>query len=718
MFRFNFIGTILLVAVFFCSEKCSAKLPATLIHHGYTLSAASNERSRYWADYAYKHLVTRTRLQSIVQLQTDQQAVKHLDGILNIQIQVSENLNYQYCVQTKGQALYLSAKNDKIAIWLVYQLIENIAESDSRFVASDLPPSTIDLSQNRCANFDFDYREPFFPYNLQPNFAAILGTNSVDMDWGLWGHNIKKNLRDTANENLYALVDGRRVHSQFCFSSPVLLQQLSQFILNDFGKGLKEPYNFMILPSDNGLVCMDHGCKSLGNTTQNATPAVADLIRKLANQFPNHRFFTTAYRTTLNPPLSALPENAGVFISTMDLPKGVKLSQNQPATENFLKLLTSWKQVCNHVFIWDYAANFDDYLSPIPVLFGLQKQLQFFKGQKIKGVFLEGSDYDYTPFGDLKTYVSAALMMNTNADIDSLCYHFFRIKYPTSCQLLYAYYISIEKEFFEKGKPYDLYGGTQEALIKYLNTVEFIKFYRQLPEMISQSKGQEKTELKKLYTALSFTRLQIAYFNGSGKNGYASLKDKTMHIKPEIATWLANLEAFSNYKDMKQYREEDGSLVEYCRFWKTLLSQQFYTNQLIGTRLNEVSKGNSSVEDITLLNDGKPGFTQDYHQGWFITKNNTYLNIPVNQLQGLKLLTMNFLIDQRHGFYPPDSIELFIDGKLTKTIRAQELQNEEYEAKWQFGLRLEHNHHINLKFYLKQAVQSKLACDEIQITNA
>ena len=41
----------------------------------------------------------------------------------------------------------------------------------------------------------------------------------------------------------------------------------------------------------------------------------------------------------------------------------------------------------NKLYVWDYMCNFDDYLTPFPVLYLLKERLVFFHDLKINGVF-------------------------------------------------------------------------------------------------------------------------------------------------------------------------------------------------------------------------------------------------------------------------------------------------------------------------------------------
>ena len=58
----------------------------------------------------------------------------------------------------------------------------------------------------------------------------------------------------------------------------------------------------MILPNDNNIVCTCSACKAIGNTEEDAAPAVFHLLNKLAQANKRSTFFTAAYNTVKEVP--------------------------------------------------------------------------------------------------------------------------------------------------------------------------------------------------------------------------------------------------------------------------------------------------------------------------------------------------------------------------------------------------------------------------------
>ncbi|MCL2327659.1 MAG: DUF4838 domain-containing protein [Bacteroidetes bacterium] len=715
--RFSILLPILLLIL----GGCSAGTPRTLkADGGYVITSAGDAGSERWAEYLFTHLSKRiTDTTAVAVIMCNDSEVKNFRGNYKvIYLEMTEELKDDYCIEHSEKQLYISFSENSTALWLVYQLIGNIAEEDNRFQAHDVPPAVIDFTTG-CKKFDFVYREPYFAPNLDPEYASVIGTNNVEVDWGLWGHNLAKVIGKIApedNDKMYALVEGERNRNQLCFSSSLLFDLTGEYIRDNYGKGDDKSYRFMIMPEDNNLVCMCPLCSELGNTENNATPAVTRFIGKLAEKFPMHQFFITAYGTTVSLPKHRLPKNVNVFLSTIELPKGIELTDDLSEVQEFKKQIEEWKNKTENVYLWDYASNFDDYLTPLPILYGLQKQLKFFKKLGVKGIFLNASGYDYSPFDDVKTLVSAALMMNVNTDVDKLVRKFFKKEYPVSHTLLSDYYLQLERDFSSKNIPYNMYGGMRETVNTYLNVGDFVRFYDALEKLLSDTEMEEveREKLQKLHTALSYTRLQVAYVQGAGEWGYANREKNKMIVKPEMKRYVQALEKFREYPDMKRYKEAaDGLLSDYVNEWKQLIAKGSFVNELIGTPIKVLSAPDEGFEKADLLNDGTLGFALDYHQGWYLSANDLRVGFSAENLRHVKTIKFRFLNNERHGILPPEKVILIIDGEEAGVVLGEKMKNSGNIVEGSIAVNLSKARDIELKFVRKQAKKSVIGCDEI-----
>lgn len=700
----------LYLIVLVASLSCSVKNHVALKAKGYSILANEDTESKILADRALEFFKDHTEQKHIV--------TKGMFDVdyKKIYLEVNPNSTIDYCIHHSDAELSITIKDKSTGIYLINQLLEALSKEDNRFKTSDLFPSTMKFDTN-CSDFDFSYRDPHFANNLVPGNSIILGNNNVDLDWGIWGHNLAKVMKNISDTNVYALVNNVRNKNQFSFTSEKLLDHLSQHILDNFGNGDDKSYHFMIMPQDNNLVCMCDACTKIGNTNTSATPAVSYFIQKLSNKFPKHQFFTSSYLTTRKPPKEKLNNNTGVFLSTIMLKKGIELKMNQPKTADFVKELEAWQDITPNIYIWDYSANFDDYLTPSPVLYSLQKQLKFYKEHAVKGVFINGSGYDYSSFDDLKAFVSSALLKNTEKNVDELCASFFKKYYPENHQLLTDYYLSLEKSFAAKNKTYNLYGGIDEILRTYLDSDVFINFYDELGKVIPETSKEEKENLSKLYSGLSYTRLQIAYAKVSETHGCADLLDNKMVVKHEMNQVVDRLAEINKYPNLKSYKEVDGDLVRYINTWRSTILNNRFENLLFNESIEILSETDEGFEKPKYLNNGLPGFSNDYHQGWYISSRDLKIQLSTEKIDGLKKMEMRFLNNKRHSFYPPEKIEIWKDKQLIKTLECPDYDKTLEAIEINTIIDLTEIDNIKLVFKRNSLTNGKIAIDEIRILN-
>ncbi|WP_159798965.1 DUF4838 domain-containing protein [Flavobacterium sp. MK4S-17] len=558
---------------------------------------------------------------------------------------------------------------------------------------------------------DFEYREPFFTDNYNAEFRKWNKTNTLDEHWGLWGHNIAKVIKPTAE--MMAEINGEKNEEQFCFSSP----ELEKAIINHINRQEQDNPGhdkFMIMPNDNAIVCQCSKCIAKGNTKTNASPAVFSLLNKLSVKFPYKQFFSTAYITTQHPPAFKLADNAGVMISTMDFPKGVVISKSNKK-EKIAAIFSDWKKVTDKIYIWDYAVNFDNYFQSYPTLSITQENLKFYKNAGAKGVFMHGREDAYCAFGDLKCYVYAQLLSNVGIDIDTAVAYYFKQQYPEFSEILTDYYLKIDHLSLESNKVLDIYGGLKQAKKKYLNTDEFNTFYSNI---IQRADNNEYRELNPLLLALTFQKLELMRTNSIGKNGYANFDSATATAKlnTEVEELLERLTKLQKSTGIESFKEAGFSINDYIGLWRDEIVKPGYKNLLYGKNFTLLSAQDEDYTDMNMLNDGAIGF-HDYYNNWVLNTVDAFsVKINASDIAGAHELEMNFLSDVRHNIYLPQKLEVTVDGKKYETVLAFDNNRDRiYKHKAVMPLQVNtDSREVIIKVIKQNDFKSKsIACDEI-----
>lgn len=621
-----------------------------------TIGEDPTDRDTRWAKYLYEHLKKRANDDEMVAFGVSEKEMWH------VIIQIDPTAQEGFRISRKGADIKLTASDDRHMLWLQYQLIKKISKEDPRIDGSDLPPALLNLTDT-CGTFAFDYQSIYSPAGLNSDYTGVMGLNNFDDSWGIWGHNLRKVLGDNTDK-VYATIHGKTDDSQLCFSSPEMYTQIEDYIVNNFGE--KGDSRFVIAPDDNPYACTCASCTALGNTEKNATPAVTELVLRLAQRFPKHFFFTTSYLSTQQATDKQLPANAGVMVSAIDFP--LRWIDSKDAQEKkFAQQLENWKKVTKNIYIWDYINNFDDYLTPFPILKIAQQRLQFFKKNGASGIFFNGSGYSYSSFDEMRTFVLSALLINPEQVVDDLIRNYFNQEYPVSKKWLSDYYIDLENSA-QSGKKLGLYAGIRESEGAYLNPEKFIKFYDEMGDFVSDAKGKERKKLHELQTALSFTRLEMGRDHSYDTYGYAKRNGKEIQTVPQARKWVTQLKEHKAFSGMEYYNESANEIDYYIKEWEQyILASDIKKDLFLGITPSSTPKTNKN--SLKRLTDGTHGLPDNYHCGWIIfPQEECTIDLPVKGINESGTVYISFLNLPRHRIYAPQQIEVSRDGASYKKI--------------------------------------------------
>lgn len=599
-----------------------------------------------WATYLKKHFQKRsTDIDCVIATPAQDESQ------LQVVVDLNPTLETDYKVERDDKSIHLSARNTEAMLWLQYQFMAAASEGDARFASSDLPPSVLSCERDTAGTFAFEYRGIYSPSNSNADMLPILGTQNVDFDWGLWGHNMHKIFADgIIPTSAKALVDGTRSDEQFCFSNEATYKAYESFVIDNYGEGNNdETIRFAVMPNDNGEVCQCADCRKAGNTTTSATPAVTKMVERLARRFPKHLFFTSSYATTTQPPSHILPNNVGVLVSAMSLPLTTDI-KNKAARSVFENTIKAWQKASNRIYVWDYMRNFDDYLTPYPCLHSLQSRLQYMKQLGVKGVFFNGSGYDYASFDDVQTYVIAQLLRDPDIKIEDACSKYFGKCYPVTASICNQYYQSIENRASKT--TLSPYSGIKDLTKQYLDANEFNQFWNALDKASKGSTDSERKSLNKLLTALNFTRLELYRLQPQAPTS------------SQLSQTLGLLNGYKGFKDLTNYREAYGSLDEYIKQWSASYPWLKHSNNLLlHTTLKPLCKLDDEYTDLSILTDGKQGFTTDYHTGWVISAAKPFKVEVASSLPSNCNIHLSFLHAPKWHIYAPIAVEVWQNGQ-------------------------------------------------------
>jgi hypothetical protein len=307
-----------------------------------------------------------------------------------------------------------------------------------------------------------------------------------------------------------------------------------------------------------------------------------------------------------------------------------------------------------HVYVWDYINDFDDYMTPFPIMGIMQRRLQMYKDAGVKGVFLNGSGTDYSTFSQLHHNIIGKLLLNPDNDWKTLVTEYCSKNYPTAGELISNFVLEQEQWAAEKNKALPLYCGVREALTTYLPEQSFTKFHDSLGAAISQAEDKERKDLETMWQAMALTRLELNRINHSTDNSSRFLEG------------LKQLPA----KEIRAYSESFWYIDNYVKEYQEMLSHKAASkrNLLLGKQLQPMTALDEEYSDISILTDGLLGLPSNYHCGLMLSSADPHLKIAIPRIGGMKQLNVYLVNNPKYHIILPERVTLSTGNRELGTV--------------------------------------------------
>ena len=256
--------------------------------------------------------------------------------------------------------------------------------------------------------------------------------------------------------------------TQVCLTNPDVLQ----LTIDGVKKLLEEKpsVNYIsVSENDNHDTCQCANCLAVdeeegshAGTMLRFVNAVADAIKE---EYPNVTIDALAYFATLDAPKITKP-NDNVIVRIAPIEQCI-IHSTEECQEWFVSEYTGkstyqtikeWAEICENLFIWDYACSFGEITLPWPSLYPIKEDIRLYADSNVKGIFFQGrGDCPSGEFGELRTYLLAKLFWNPYMTDEEFEYHindFLQGFYGEGWQYIRAYLDSLLSVV--EGKHFDI----------------------------------------------------------------------------------------------------------------------------------------------------------------------------------------------------------------------------------------------------------------------
>lgn len=296
---------------------------------------------------------------------------------------------------------------------------------------------------------DFEYRDAYFRFAFDAGFASKNRLNSTLAELSeLRGGSMKffnchhsfddlvpPKLYLSEHPEYYSEIDGKRSARQLCLSNEDTLRIATATVR----RWIKENPTcrvFSVAQNDNGDFCSCTACSKFDEEEGSKSASVIRFVNRIAENieadYPNVLIHTFAYMHTRKPPKTVKPrKNVIVRLCTFECQWGDPLeaiAKREPdsVSQAFLSDLSGWAKITDRLYIWDYAVNFRQYLQPFPVFYTMAENIRLYKRIGVRGALMQGN-FSYgggAAMDELKSYLIARLLWNSEENVDELIYKF------------------------------------------------------------------------------------------------------------------------------------------------------------------------------------------------------------------------------------------------------------------------------------------------------
>lgn len=512
----------------------------------------------------------------------------------------------------------------------------------------------------------FEYREVYGPDAMDEEYRNWHRLQQFEELWGLWGHTFNKLVPAKTyfktHPEYYSLAGNRRIPAQLCLSEPRVLN----IVIDELKKRMSDNPDaiyWSVSPNDDIGYCQCDQCKSIDATEGGPQGSLIRFVNRVAAKFPDKKIVTLAYGYTSHPTLHLKPaSNVVVMLSTINAFRDKPL-QEEGSAGSFRNDLEGWSRLTNHLFVWDYTAQFTNYLAPFPVQQTLQPNIAFFYSKNIKGIFSQGSDYAWSDMTELKTYTLSRLLWDPGADAKIISDEFLKGYYGGAGKFVSQYAEMLQQQVRQSGRKLDIYGNPVNEWNSYL-TPALIDQYSSLLDKAEAAVEHDATLLKHVRKArlpLEYTVLQQSKFYGIEKHGCFIPDGRGGYkIADKFPMRVQRFKMNATNSGVTQLSEGGLSPEQYLAEWQTIFKTILPANKATGAMVSlrfPFAPEYPAKGPATLV-DGVPGY-DDFSYNWLC-----FYGVPLEATIDLGKPTdissvmVHFLDDPRHWIFLPAAMQV------------------------------------------------------------
>lgn len=454
-------------------------------------------------------------------------------NVRGMQTDVSALSDDGFIIRTRGEDIVIAGKTPRGTIYGVYDFLERYigyqcftkdVETFDR--VETLVVDDVDIFENPA----FEYREVYFRSAFDVDFCVKnrLNSNISHLPKEKGGKMKFFNFHHSFNElvpvekyfdshpEYFSERDGVRIRerTQLCLTNDDVFE-IARETLRKWICENPDCKVFSIAQNDWHQYCTCPKCKALDDAYGTPAASLITFVNRLADDikddYPDVLLHTFAYQYTKKAPIGLKArDNVIVRLCNIECSWDMPMEAQakifpDSAAAGFVENISHWGALCNHLYIWDYACNFRNYLLPFPNYHSLPENIRTYHKNHIVGVLQQGNfAYGETSgLADLESYLAAKLLWNPYQDENPIIDAFIRGVYGEESYPFMRAYVDMLCDAL-KGNKLKLYQNSDAGYI----TDALVEKAEHLFEKAIAAAGTEKQRwyLEKEYLSVLFMK--------------------------------------------------------------------------------------------------------------------------------------------------------------------------------------------------------------------
>ncbi|WP_124019296.1 DUF4838 domain-containing protein [Flavobacterium sp. A45] len=571
-----------------------------------------------------------------------------------------------FTIKSDDKNIYLIGSNEKTLRYAIYTLLETWEfrkyTTKDNFIPK-LKQVSFPKNSNQTYKPSFEYRALFYPDCYDESFRDWHKLDWQINDFGIWGHSFYKLLSAETyfktNPEFFAYYEGERNSESLCMTNDTVVEIITKKMSEIIAQNSDARF-FSVSQNDDVVYCECDRCKALNEKHGGPQGSFYYFLNKIAVQFPKTKITTLAYLHTYRAPVNLnIESNIYTLFCPIQLNRGQAIAES-PNNANFLDIINKWSTTAQHFYLWDYTVEFTNYLSPFPNIHTFSKNYKLFEQNQVKGLFVQGYADVPGDLYELRQYILAKIIWDTNTDVEAVTNDFLNGFYGNAAPFVKGY-IDLLTQYQEKANRYlDIYTDPIQNRNTFLSPEamdQYDKIISQAEKAVIDNPTLTKRVLK-IRLVLEYVYFEQSKFYGKDKHGMFADKNKKDQEK-QLSERVLNFTKSCNEFGIYELSEGGLSPDQYYQEWLAIeknacnhLGEKYEVRFLTPPADEYKGKGTYA------LVDGVRGYKNPAINwiGWYGT--NPEIELTSNKLN-FNTIRINSLNDQRHWIFTPKKISIY-----------------------------------------------------------